>query len=67
MKDKILANGSSFFGAIACHKPLKPVLRGFEPYFQASVHFPVTSAVNKAQQHLNKFLRMPRIENGPTW
>ena len=40
------------------------VLDGFNQLFQASVPFPLTSAVDKSQQHRNKFLGMPRIEPG---
>ena len=49
------------FLVLACHYPL---LDGFDQHFQASVHFPLTSAVNKSQQHGNKFSGMLRIKPG---
>ena len=41
-------------------------LDGFDQDYQASVHFPVTSTVNKSQQHRNKILGMLRIGPGAT-
>ena len=35
----------------ACHQPDR-----FDQHFQACVHFPLTSAVDKSQKHKNKFL-----------
>ena len=40
------------------------VLDGFDQHYQAFVHFPLTSAVNKSQHTLNQFLRLLRIESG---
>ena len=37
---------------------------GFNQHFQASVHFPLTSAVNKSQQHRNKISRATWLEPG---
>ena len=39
-------------------------LNEFNQYFRASVHFPLTSPVEKSQQYQNKFSGMPRIEPG---
>ena len=50
-----------FFVALAFHQQ---VLDGFDQHFQASVHFPIASAIDKAQQHQNEFLGMPRIKPG---
>ena len=33
----------SFFAVLACHKP---ELDGFDQHFQATVHFPLTGAVD---------------------
>ena len=38
------------------------VLDGFDRYYQASVHFPIISAVNKSEQNQNNFLGLPRIK-----
>ena len=35
---------------------------GFDQLHQAYVHIPLTSAVNKSQQHLNTFSGMLRME-----
>ena len=48
-----------FFVVIAWHYQVPD---GFDQHFQPSVKFPLTSSVNKSQQHQNKFLGMPRIE-----
>ena len=37
-------------------------LDGFDQHYQASVHFPLTSAVVKSQQQQNKFSEALRIE-----
>ena len=39
-----------------------PILGRYNHDFQATVHFSLTSAVDKSQQHRNKFLGIPRIE-----
>ena len=54
---------NSFHNSLACHKP---VLDRSNQHFQASVHFTLTSAVDKSQQHQNTFLGMPRIKPGAT-
>ena len=46
-----------FFVVLVCRKT---VLDSFDTHFQASVHFPLTSAKDKSQQHRNKFLGTPR-------
>ena len=57
-----LWNGANiFFVELACHYP---ALDGFNQHFPASVHFPLTSTVDKSQQHQHKFSGMPRIEPG---
>ena len=38
------------------------VLGGFDRHFQASDHFPLSSAADETLQHGNKFLGMPRIK-----
>ena len=37
-----------FFVVLACHLP---ILDGFDMHFQASVHFTLSSAINKSQWH----------------
>ena len=37
---------------------------GFHQQYQSSVHFPLTRAVDKSQQHRNKFPGTQRIEPG---
>ena len=46
--------------------PLASVLDGFDQHFQASVHFPLTSAVNKSQQQLNKVRMLPLCFAAPS-
>ena len=46
-----------FFVVQACRKT---VLDSFDTHFQASVHFPRTSAKDNSQQNRNKFLGTPR-------
>ena len=50
----------TFFEALACLKP------GQDQHFQASVHFPLISSIDKSQQFWNKFWETPRIEPGTT-
>ena len=52
------------FVVLACHKP---VLDGFNPHFQASVLFPLTSAVNQSQQQWNNFLRTFKNQTWGHW
>ena len=42
----------------------KLVLDGFDRHYQAFVHFPLTSAIDKSQQHQNKFSGMPELNPG---
>ena len=42
------------------------VLDGFDWHYHASVHFCLTNAIDKSQQHCKKFLRMSKIEPGAT-
>ena len=42
------------------------VLDGFDQHYQASVRFPLTSPVNKPQQHQKKCSGILRIEPGAT-
>ena len=39
-----------------------PVLDVFDQHIEASVHFSLTSTIDKSQQHENKFLGMLRIK-----
>ena len=39
-------------------------LDGFNQHFQAYVQFPLTSILDKSQQHQNKFSGRPRIKPG---
>ena len=48
------------FLVLACHSP---VLDGLDWHFQASVHFPLSSAINKSQWHHN-FQRKTIIKAG---
>ena len=42
--------------SIYCHKMcLKLFVGGFDQHCQASVHFPLTSAIDKSRQHRNNF------------
>ena len=60
-KQKKLLTGFFFniFVELAWHYPVPD---WFDQHFQPSVQFPLTSSVNKSQQHQNKFLGTPRIE-----
>ena len=40
----------------------KQVIEGFNRHYQASVHFSLTSAINKFRQYQNNFFGMTRIE-----
>ena len=48
-----------FIVVAACHQS---VINEFDQHFQASVHFPLTSAVDKSKQHQNNFFGNARIE-----
>ena len=52
-------SSARLFVVLACHCP---TLDGLEQHFQASVHFPLLSTVDKSQQYQNQFWGMPRIK-----
>ena len=51
--------GQCFFST--SHQPAQD---RFDQHYQASVHIPLTRAVDKSQQHRNKFSGMPVTEPG---
>ena len=51
-----------FFVVLACYWP---VLDGLNQHFQAPVHFPLTSNIDKSPQHHKKFLGLCELIPGP--
>ena len=43
------------------------VLGGFDRHYQATVHFPLTSAIDKSHHYQNKFSGMLRIKSRGRW